>query len=187
MGLNSTSVIRILDLLCEGPIDGIEGGRQGVFLDDTPLKTLDGENTVPKDNVVYEFAEGSENQRRLRTSGYKTSQPMAIGKPFGSTVRKKDGTTEFITNYTEREQIKGGESTNKVKSRNYAAGELVVTIEDVEVDSIDLIFTVPRLFSTAQEGLVKGQLFDAQIFFDVAIKSKMRLGTKKLKTQIPPR
>ena len=181
MGLNSTSVIRILDLLCEGPIDGIEGGRQGVFLDDTPLKTLDGENTVPKDNVVYEFAEGSENQRRLRTSGYKTSQPMAIGKPFGSTVRKKDGTTEFITNYTEREQIKGGESTNKVKSRNYAAGELVVTIEDVEVDSIDLIFTVPRLFSTAQEGLVKGQLFDAQIFFDVAIKSKNASRYKKIK------
>ena len=37
MGLNSTSVIKILDLLCEGPIDGIEGGRKGVYLDETPL------------------------------------------------------------------------------------------------------------------------------------------------------
>jgi predicted phage tail protein len=106
-----------------------------------------------------------------------------VGKPFGNTVKNKDGSSEFITNYTEREAVKRstGESLNKVKSRNYAAGELVVTIDDVEVDSIDLIFTVPRLFSTAQEGLVKGQLFDAKIFFDVAIKNKNASKYKKIK------
>ena len=32
MGLNSTSVIKILDLLCEGPIDGIEGRRKRCLL-----------------------------------------------------------------------------------------------------------------------------------------------------------
>ena len=166
MGLNSASVIRILDLLCEGPIDGIEGGRKGVYLDETPLKSSDGENTVPKENVAYEFAQGSSQQRRIRTSGYKTSQVINVGKPFGNTFRDENNVAEFITSYTERE------SKNKVKSRNYGAGELVVTVDDVEVDSIDLIFTVPRLFSTAQEGLVRGQLFDARIFFDVAVKNK---------------
>ena len=32
MGLNSESVIKIVDLLCEGPIDAIEGAKKGIFL-----------------------------------------------------------------------------------------------------------------------------------------------------------
>jgi predicted phage tail protein len=35
MALNSTSVIKIVDLLCEGPIEGIVGNNKGVFLDET--------------------------------------------------------------------------------------------------------------------------------------------------------
>ena len=31
MALNSTSVIKIVDLLCEGTIEGIVGGRKGIF------------------------------------------------------------------------------------------------------------------------------------------------------------
>ncbi len=174
MGLNSTSVIRILDLLCEGPIDGIEGGRKGVFLDETPLRAATGEEQISKDLVTYEFAEGSKKQRRLRTGGYKTSVPMEIGRVFGNVDPKNSD--EFITSYTERKT-----SDDKVKSRNYAAGELVVTVDDLETDSIDLIFTVDRLFSTAQEGLVKGQLFDAQIFFDVAVKGKNQSTYTKIK------
>ena len=78
MGLNSTSVIRILDLLCEGPIDGIEGGREGVYLDETPLRAATGEDQISKDLVTYEFTEGASRQRRIKNSGRKTSVPMTL-------------------------------------------------------------------------------------------------------------
>ena len=32
MALNSTSVIRFVDLLCEGPIAGLVGTEEGIFL-----------------------------------------------------------------------------------------------------------------------------------------------------------
>ena len=173
MGLNSTSVIRILDLLCEGPIDGIEGGREGVFLDETPLRAATGEDQISEDLVTYEFTEGASRQRRIKNSGRKTRIPMVVGRTFGNV---DDETGELITTYKERNT-----EDNQVKSRNYAAGELIVTVDDLETDSVDLIFTVDRLFSTAQEGLVKGQLFDAQIFFDVFIKSKNRSTYQRIK------
>ena len=37
MALNSSSVIKIIDLLCEGPIQGLVNGKQGIFLNDTPV------------------------------------------------------------------------------------------------------------------------------------------------------
>ena len=39
MALNSESVIKIVDLLCEGPIQGLAVEGESVFLDETPLKT----------------------------------------------------------------------------------------------------------------------------------------------------
>tara|TARA_R100001126_G_scaffold98934_3_gene73798 strand:- start:634 stop:3489 length:2856 start_codon:yes stop_codon:yes gene_type:complete len=171
MGLNSTSVIKILDLLCEGPIDGIEGGREGVFLDETPLNTNNGDANISKELVTHEFTPGSRNQPILSGAGAKTSITQNVSQVFGNTDPE---TGEFVSSYKEHlaKDSTTGESLDRVKSRNYAAGELVVRVTDTETDSVDLIFTIPRLFSTAQEGLVKGQLFDAVIFFDIAIKNK---------------
>ena len=152
MGLNSESVIKIVDLLCEGPIDGIEGGRKGVFLDETPLRSESGEDLVRKSHVTHEFRPGGREQNYLPQAKGKTSNVINVNKEVGS-------------GYTEVLNFNG----TKVKSRDYGAGEQTVQITDTDVDSVDLIFTIPRLFSTAQEGLVKGQLFDAQIFFDVLI------------------
>ena len=39
MGLNSTSTIKIVDLLCEGPIEGIVGGCEGVYIEETPIRS----------------------------------------------------------------------------------------------------------------------------------------------------
>ena len=39
MALNSTSIIKIIDLLCEGPIAGITGAKKGIFLDEVPVQT----------------------------------------------------------------------------------------------------------------------------------------------------
>ena len=40
MSLNSTSVIKIVDLLCEGPIEEIVGGEKGIFLNDTAFDPI---------------------------------------------------------------------------------------------------------------------------------------------------
>ena len=37
MALNSSSVINFIDLLCEGPIEGLVDGKEGVFLDETAI------------------------------------------------------------------------------------------------------------------------------------------------------
>ena len=155
MGLNSDSVIKIVDLLCEGPIDGIEGDRKGVFLDETALRSADDEDLVTEAHVSFDVRLGGRGQSYL---------PQASGKTFNVVNINK----EVGTGYTEILNKTGTE----VKQRDYGAGEQVVQITDTEVDSIDLIFTVPRLFSTAQEGLVKGQLFDAVICFKVFIQDQ---------------
>jgi predicted phage tail protein len=82
----------------------------------------------------------------------KTSNVINVNKEVGK-------------NYTEILNDAG----TRVKRRDYGSGSQTVQITDTDVDSVDLIFTVPALFSTAQEGLVKGQLFDAEINFDIRI------------------
>ena len=157
MGLNSTSVIRILDLLCEGPIQGIERARAGVFLNETPLDTI--EDT----KVSYQFRAGAREQLTLSHAINSASTVTAVNKEVGK---------NYEENYEEVLDNFGNVESKKVKSRDYGAGKVTVRVTDTEVDSIDLTFTIPALFSTAQEGLVKGQLFDAQIFFDVFIRNK---------------
>ena len=41
MGLNSTSTIKIIDLLCEGTIEGLVNSEKGIYLDETPIKATD--------------------------------------------------------------------------------------------------------------------------------------------------
>lgn len=154
MGLNSNSVIKIVDLLCEGPIEGIDGNAKGVYLDETPIRSETGNFLVDKDNVSFDVNLGG------RSQGY-------LPQAKGSTSNVINVNTEVGSSYTENLNPGGTE----VKSRDYGAGNEIVQITDLQVDEIDLIFTVPRLFSTAQEGLVAGQLFDAVIWFDVSIQA----------------
>lgn len=65
MPLNSTSVIKVIDLLCEGPIEGIEGGKEGIFLDETPIKTDDTLNFT-NEEVSYNVRHGTKSQSRLK-------------------------------------------------------------------------------------------------------------------------
>ena len=154
MGLNSSSVIKIVDLLCEGPIDGIEGNKKGVFLDESPIQAQDGQIFLEADQVSHELRLGSKGQNYLPQAKGKTSNTVSVNKEIGSEYKEN----------LDKEGL-------KVKSREYGHGIQVVQVTDADVDSIDLIFTIPKLYSTAQEGLVKGQLFDAQIFFKVSVQS----------------
>lgn len=155
MGLNSKSTIRIVDLLCEGPIEGIVGNRKGVFLDETALRSTTNEDLVRETDAKYNFKNGTRGQGYLPQGKNEVSNVINVGKEVGSGYR----------------EILDSEGT-EVKSRDYGNGFQVVRITDTDVDSIDLIFTIPALFSTAKEGLVKGQLFDARVFWDVFIQAE---------------
>ena len=105
MALNSNSVIKIVDLLCEGPIEGIEGGAKGVYLDESPLRSETGNFLTDKNNVSFELNVGGRGQSYLPQAKGKTSNVVNVSKEVGS------GYTEDLN--------PGGTS---VKKRDYGAG-----------------------------------------------------------------
>ena len=160
MALNSTSVIKIVDLICEGPIQALVGARRGVFLDETPLQT-DNTNNFSNADVSYDFILGGRNQL-----------PPDEGKNTASNI--VDIGVEVGENYSEQLT-----ANNLVKSRNYGGGQIIRQITDLETDSFECLFTIPRLFSTAAEGLAKGQLFDGQIKIEVWVQSQGKAFNKQ--------
>ena len=153
MALNSTSVIKFVDLLCEGQIAGIVGAEEGVFLDETPIRT-GGSRNFQSEDVSYSLLTGGRTQPQLPQS-----------KDRQSTVT--DVNAEVGQNYSETLN-----ADNEVTSRDYGSGSVVRTISDVEVENFELLFTIPRLFSTAQEGLAKGQLFNGKIKIRVDVQGR---------------
>jgi len=152
MGLNSTSTIKIIDLLCEGTIDGIVNSEKGIYLDETPIKASDGTRNFDTDSVSWDFRLGGATQSRL--SGY-----LDDGTATVTTVNAEVG-----SNYSETLN-----SSNEVTSRDYGGGKVVRQITDTDVDSFHILFSIPALFSTAQEGLAKGQLFNATVHLWVQV------------------
>ena len=154
MALNSTSVIKIVDLLCEGTIEGIVGGRKGIFLNETPITDNKGNFNFPKSDVVYreEF-------------GTKTQSPMPGHKKSNSTII--DISEEIGENYSENLSNTG----QRKGFPKYGGGKKLFQITDPDTDSFQLLFTIPQLFSTAMEGVAKGQLFSATIRLRVDVKN----------------
>ena len=151
MAFNSKTNLRILDLIAEGPIEGIVGGLEGVYLDETQV-TRDKFNVQ---DVAGEFRAGGANQGTLTTSFFRNSkQIVAVNQQVGESYS---------------EEV---DAQNRVTRRNYGKGKLIRTITDPEVDDIQLVFSIPRLFCTGVEGLARGQLFPARIKFEVAIQAK---------------
>ena len=58
--LRSEQYASVLDLLCEGEIEGIEGGPKGIFLEDTPVQNADGSFNF--DNFTVVALEGTQGQ-----------------------------------------------------------------------------------------------------------------------------
>ena len=153
MPLNSSSVLKIVDLLCEGPILALEGGQQGIFIDETPVRTGDFYN-FGKQNVGAEFVSGTPTQRKLTQFEDGVSNIVSVNNEVGR-------------NYNEDVDANG-----LVVSRDYGQGRDIRTITDTDVKEFQLLFTIPRLFSTAMEGTARGQLFFAKIKFDISVQSQ---------------
>lgn len=145
MALNSKTTLKIIDLIGEGPIEGIQG-RQGVYLNETSLV----DKSVQRSD--FEQRKGALKQERLSDS--KTTPTLQnVGEDVGKS-------------YEETTNAKG-----LVDTKDYGAGRVIQTVTDLEADFVQLVFSVPALYSTAVEGLARGQLFAARIRYQIEIQS----------------
>lgn len=153
MALNSTSTIKLIDLLCEGPIAGLVDTAKGVFLEETPIATGNVRN-FDKNDVTYDFKPGGRTQSQLNQ-----------GKDGTSTVTNVS--VEVGENYTETVN-----ASNQVTARDYGPGQQIRQITDTDVEFFEIIFGIPRLYSTAVEGLAKNQLFNGKIQIRVHVQPR---------------
>ncbi len=157
MALNSKTNLQIIDAICEGPIDGFAKVDSSVVLNETVVtrrQLSERKNNPPR--VVYSLKRGTGRQGSFKETSLLSDVTTTI-EPVGEQVGK---------NYSEKVN-----ANNLVTERDYGRGSVVKTITDPEVDFVQLVFTVPKLFCVAAEGLARGQLFFAQIKLDVAIQS----------------
>tara|TARA_A100001201_G_scaffold143597_1_gene146079 strand:+ start:17663 stop:21265 length:3603 start_codon:yes stop_codon:yes gene_type:complete len=154
MALNSKTTLKIIDALCEGPIEGLvevrKGGKKSVFLNETivtgkqftdqTVKILTKEGTATQGA----FEEGSTFEDQQTTI-------INVNREIGSSY------SEELT------------ADNKVKRRNYGKGQVTQAIAQTDIDFVELVFTIPKLFCVAEEGLARGQLFFAQIKLELHI------------------
>ena len=153
MALNSTSSVRLVDLLCEGPIEGFDAINEQIFLDETPLFTGNDPN-FPTEDVDVDYRLGGRRQERLLQAGNATTTitgvAVQVGQNYSETVNDSD----------------------EVTARDYGSGTVIRQIADSEVDSVQLLFTIPRLLSTAVEGLAKGQPFNGSLQIRVSVQAQ---------------
>ena len=153
MALNSTSVIKLVDLLCEGPIEGIVGNRGGVYVNETPLE-VGGQDNYDAKLIRHDLRLGSRGQTKLREGGEGATHQQSVNQEIGK-------------NYEETLN-----ADQMVQSRDYGAGQIVRSITDLDADSFQVLFTIPALFSQARETLAKGQRFSATVNVEIWLQSK---------------
>ncbi len=61
--LRSTAFAKVVDLLCEGPIQGLVNGLKSVYLDGVPIENPDGSRNF--ENVSFEFRPGTQGQTHI--------------------------------------------------------------------------------------------------------------------------
>jgi predicted phage tail protein len=154
MPLNSKTNLKLIDALCEGPIDGLVSGRNSVFLNETK---------VTREQQKVEEAVSFATRRGVRKQGsFDESSLLSDAQTTIIDVNEQIG-----KNYSETLN-----ANNRVKERDYGEGQVVREITDTDADFVQLVFTVPKLYCVAPEGLARGQLFFARIKLELSIQDK---------------
>ena len=161
MTLRSTSTIRVLDLLCEGPIEGF---AEAITDDGKQESILLNENAATVQGSKFEKGQ-VEVMQRFGTPG------QTLGDEFLETKNTEVVTIneEIGENYREDLTVQ-----NTVAKKHYGRGNIVKKIQTTATDLsvIRINFTIPALFSQAMEGIASGQLFSAKINYVIQIKGK---------------
>ena len=155
MALNSKTNIKLIDAICEGPIDGLVHRRKGVFLNETALTRKQVIEDGEQPPVVYVDERNGNKRQDLFSAD-------SVLAEFQTTV--EDVGLEIGKNYSESLDANG-----LVTDRDYGKGQATFEIRNPDADFVQLVFTVPRLYCKAVEGLARGQLFAARIRYEVAI------------------
>ena len=201
MSLNSTSRIKIIDLISEGPILGTHGagggddGRRNIFLDKTPLvEEIGGSDQINFEGVSVQERQGHENQDALPTEytaenawvSTLTSVGVEVGKSYSETKKKNEAGYEINDQIVNMDyggcsgsSDQGGQTiTSSSKGTSFSFGgydlhsPVVRTIPNDSVTHVKLIFTIGALYSVAQESLAKGQLFWGRIKVKISGKAQ---------------
>jgi len=90
--LKSEQFVNILEVLCEGEIEGLDDGAKSIFIDDTPVQNSDG--SVNFDNFTGTFAHGTQAQPHIPnpSGGIQNERAVNVEVTNGSPV------TRSITN-----------------------------------------------------------------------------------------
>ncbi len=90
--LSSEQFANVLDLLCEGEIEGFDNGAKSIFLEDTPLQNADGSYNF--DNFAVASVNGTQGQSYIpdATGGIQTERAVNVE------VTKAAPVTRTITN-----------------------------------------------------------------------------------------
>jgi predicted phage tail protein len=154
MALNSVTTIKVLDLLCEGPIGGVINGLQGTYLNETPIQNSDGTYNFKPEDISSASYVGAARQGSTYWFNDGTSQIVEVNQEIGE-------------NYSEDLN-----SNNEVVNRKYGSGSVTRQITDPTVNNVELLFTIPKLYSVAQESLAKGQLFGGTLQILIYVQAK---------------
>lgn len=155
MALNSKTTLKIIDALCEGPIEGLVLAgktKKSVFLNET---------------IVTGRQYSTETVKILTKEGTGTQGTFEEGSTFNDQQTTIEDVNQEVGSSYSEELTEDG--TNKVKKRDYGPGQVTRAIAKTDIDFVELVFTIPKLFCRAQEGLARGQLFFAQIKLEVHI------------------
>jgi len=91
--LQSVQVARVLDLLCEGPIEGIVNGVKGIYLNGTPVQSAGGSSNFTGYSV--ETLNGSQGQGYIRnSSGVETEKNVNVEITNATSVIRQITNTE---------------------------------------------------------------------------------------------
>lgn len=161
MPLNSKTNLKLIDAICEGPIEGLTHHRKSVYLNETQVtfEQIKSETEDERPAVYIEQRQGSKDQDRFgKSSGFSNSSTVL--QPVGLQVGQNYSETP-----NENNVVTPG-------NRNYGEGQIIQEIQDPDVDFVKLIFTIRGLFCRAVEGLARGQLFSAQIKLRIRIQDQ---------------
>ena len=92
--LSSEQFASVLDLLCEGEIEGLDDGGKSIFLEDTPLQNADGSFNF--DNFAVAVNNGTQGQNPIEdaTGGVQVEVPVGVEVTNGSPVTRTIANTE---------------------------------------------------------------------------------------------
>ena len=110
--LKSTQYARVLDLISEGEIQGIEGGQKGVYLDNTPVQDSNGSNNFK--GYSFSTRTGTQDQSYIPAAqGAQTENPVGV------------------------EILKGAAQTRTVASANSGIDRVRVTIRVPQLQLVE--------------------------------------------------